>query len=361
VSAPSRRPLHLTVYTDSVLRGGAEQSLRNLLAHLGEHIRATVLGVDRDVVEWIAAARPGTEIRVIRRVRNKFDLGPILEHVRVVRSLRPDVLQANLPTTFACQFGILAGLLVRGVHVVVVEQSPIGGATRFQRFHKRLASTRLAAHVSVGQQSARMVEHAVGLARGSVRAVYNGVPEETQSPRPRNVPGPVVGALGRLSHEKGFDVLVRALPSVDAMAVLIGDGLLRRDLLELARELGVQDRLEITGWREDARSYLATFDIYCLPSRFEGFPLAIAEAMLAGLPVVASDVGSVSEAVVEGETGLLVSPDDPAALAAALQKLLADPELRRKMGERGRELARKRFTASQMARAFEALYEEILT
>ena len=68
----------------------------------------------------------------------------------------------------------------------------------------------------------------------------------------------------------------------------------------LAAQLGVSERIAITGWQDDARSYLSTFDVYCLPSRFEGFPLAVVEAMLAGLPIVASDVGSVSEAIRDG-------------------------------------------------------------
>jgi glycosyltransferase involved in cell wall biosynthesis len=362
VHPPARRPLRLVLYTGSRSRGGAEQSARNLLAHLGEHVHVTVLGVEASVAEWVAAARPGTNIRVVAPVRSKFDPRAIVEHVRAVRALRPDVLQANLPMTYAGQYGILAGLVVPGVRVVVVEQSPIASSSRFQRFHKRLASRRLAAHVSVGERSARMVERAVGLPRDSVRTIYNGVPDEAPPPRSRAVDGPVVGALGRLSHEKGFDVLIRALAAVDDVtAVVVGDGALRAQLQELATELGVDARLEITGWSDEARSYLSTFDIFCLPSRFEGFPLAVVEAMFARLPVVASDVGSVSEAVIDAETGLLVPPDDPQALAAALRKLLGDPEARRRMGARGREVAQERFTASVMARAFETLYDDILT
>src|SRR5438445_48607 len=84
-----------------------------------------------------------------------------------------------------------------------------------------------------------------------------------------------------------------------------------------AARLRLSERVRFEGWREDPRRYLTTFDVFALPSRFEGFPLAIIEAMLARLPVVATRVGSVPEAVADGETGLLVGPEDPAALAAA--------------------------------------------
>src|SRR5205823_5619007 len=159
--------------------------LHNLLSHLGPHIDASVLGVDRELGEWLGAARPGTIVHTVTLPRGKLDVGSILEHIRAVRRLRPDILHANLHTTFACQYGILAGLLAPGVGVVAVEQSPIGSGSRVQRLTKRFASRRLAAHVSVGRRSARMVEEVVGLAPGTVLTIYNGVPTENASARER--------------------------------------------------------------------------------------------------------------------------------------------------------------------------------
>src|SRR5205085_203235 len=145
-----------------------------------------------------------------------------------------------------------------------------------------------------------------------------------------------------------------------AFALLVGDGPEKSALLERATAAGVADRVTVTGWRDDARDYLGALDVFVLPSRFEGFPQAIVEAMLAERAVVASDVGSVSDAVVHGETGLLVPPDDPAALADALRILRDDPDVRRELGRRGRVKALEEFSPSRMARAYEALYEEIV-
>ena len=141
--------------------------------------------------------------------------------------------------------------------------------------------------------------------------------------------------------------------------MLVGDGPERAHLEELARELGVADRVVFPGWQDEPAAQLRAFDMLVSPSRSEALPLAIVEAMLAGLPVVATDVGSVSEAVVAGETGLLVAPEDAAALAEAIRTLRDDPDARRRLGERGRELAGERFTPEAMAHAFEALYREI--
>ena len=141
--------------------------------------------------------------------------------------------------------------------------------------------------------------------------------------------------------------------------MIVGDGPERERLERLAASLGIAQRVAFEGWQSDARDFLTTFDVFVLPSRFEGFPLVLLEAMLAGLPVVATDVGSVAEAVQDGETGLLVPPDDVQALNEALHTLLDDPDLRRKLGDAGRARALE-FSPARMAREFEALYAEVL-
>jgi glycosyltransferase involved in cell wall biosynthesis len=132
-------------------------------------------------------------------------------------------------------------------------------------------------------------------------------------------------------------------------------------LLELADKLSVASRVVIAGWQDDARSQLTAMDVYAAPSRLEGFPLGVCEAMLAGLPVVASAVGSMSEAVVEGRTGLLVPPEQPEALAAALRALCRNEKLRGELGAAGRRRALQLFSVDAMTRAYESLYEELGT
>jgi len=154
---------------------------------------------------------------------------------------------------------------------------------------------------------------------------------------------------------------VRALPALpDATLVLVGDGPARGALEALAAELDVAERLVVTGWTSEARRHLPTFDVLAVPSLWEGMPLVILEAMHAGLPVVASDVGSVSEAVLDGETGYVVAPGDEAALRERLARLLGDAELRARLGERGRAIAGERFTDAAMARRYEAVYADVL-
>jgi glycosyltransferase involved in cell wall biosynthesis len=110
----------------------------------------------------------------------------------------------------------------------------------------------------------------------------------------------------------------------------------------------------------DGRASVASLDVLVVPSRFEGLPLVVVEALASGVPVVAADVGSVSEAVVDGRTGLLVPPERPDEIARAARRILENDMLRRSVVANGRQLARERFTATAMARSYEALYDEVL-
>ena len=354
-------PVRLVAFTDGIVRGGAEQTLGTLLATLSERYEVTVVGVDETVVDWVAARRPGAETRLVRPVRNKADLVRFVDLVRVFRSARPDIIQVTLPTPWAAQLAIGAGLLVRGASVVAVENSLLESRSRLQRAVKRVLSRRLAAHVAVGDWLAREVEDRCGLPTGSIETIHNGIPTELPAQRDRITKAPVVGAVARLSPEKGLDVLVRALPLVPhAQAVIVGAGREQASLEALGRELGVGDRVTFTGWVDDPQAWFGSFDVFALPSRIEGFPLTVLEAMLAGRAVVATDVGGVTESVVDGETGIVVPPEDPEALAAGLRELLEDLERRSQLGRNGRDRVLACFTAPVMAASYEDLYERAL-
>jgi glycosyltransferase involved in cell wall biosynthesis len=170
----------------------------------------------------------------------------------------------------------------------------------------------------------------------------------------------VAGAVGRLAPEKGIDDLLRAFAAVrsgmDASLLIAGDGPDRMKLEALAAELGIGDAVEFAGYTANVAEALARMDVFVLPSRSEGIPLALLEAMAAGLPVVAARVGGVPEVVADGETGVLVPPGDPPALAAAMADLLSDPLRRREAGERGRARVRRHFSHTRMAQSYRSLY-----
>jgi glycosyltransferase involved in cell wall biosynthesis len=208
------------------------------------------------------------------------------------------------------------------------------------------------------------MEDFYALGRGTVLSIPNCVPDAGE-PQPAPVKPDkqlVVGSIGRLDAMKAHDVLLKAIAQVEGVRVVIlGEGTQRSALEQLAAELGISDRITLPGWVDNSRTYLPQFDVMALPSRSEGFPLAIVEAMLAARPVVATRVGSVAEAVIDGETGLLIEKDDVAGLAAALRRLRDEPALRDRLGCRSREVAVARFTVEHMTKSYERLWHQLIS
>lgn len=204
----------------------------------------------------------------------------------------------------------------------------------------------------------------------NVRVIYNGIraADLEAAGRSRTAAGerpPTVLYVGRLRTRKAVAVLLEAFALVRrqlpaARLVVVGDGEQSAALQEHATRLGLGDAARFTGplAREAIVAHYAAADLYCLPSLYEGFPVAILEAMAAALPVVATRVSGIPEAVEPGVTGELVEPEDVPGLAAALIRLLADPARARAMGEAGRRRLASEFSIEVVTRQYLDLWEE---
>lgn len=176
----------------------------------------------------------------------------------------------------------------------------------------------------------------------------------------------VIGTVSRLAPEKGHGVLLHAASRLvgrypNLRILIVGIGPERSDIEALSRELALQDRIKFTGFYGDLVEAYAMMDIFALPSVLEeGFPTVTMEAQAAGLPVVASDIGGTRETVEKDTTGFLAAPRSPESLAAQLDKLLADRELRLTMAAAARRRIAERFPVADMARKVAAVYEEAL-
>jgi rhamnosyl/mannosyltransferase len=176
--------------------------------------------------------------------------------------------------------------------------------------------------------------------------------------------GPVLLFVGRLVQYKGVEVLLRALPGLDAQMVIVGDGPLRDGLGRMARELGLIDRVRFVGQvtDEELLAWYYACDALVLPSisRQEAFGLVQLEAMLCGRPVVSTDLPTGVPWINQHEhTGLVVDPGDAAALRRALVRLVCDADLRRRLGENARARAVSQFAADDMCRAAIRLYRDV--
>lgn len=364
VSDRDGRPVRVVVYTDAPYRGGAEMTLSQVLANLPDRFEITVAGVSSDVVKWLAAHRPTASTEILPAISHRRDIGPMLAHAKAFKRMAPDILHFNLGMMSSCQWALFVAVLKGRAPTVVVENSPVDTWSSTSTLLKRFTSPRVSAHVAVGEATARRIEELAKLRRGSVGTLYHGVPDVRRDvPRVRG-DGPVVLHIGRHQRVKGVDVLLEAMALLPAEVrlVQIGDGEERERLIDLATRLGLGDRVEFRqlSWDERAADLIAGFDLFVLPSRDEGLPVSIMEAMLAGVGIVATDIGAIREELDDGVTGVIVPPEDPAALAKAIADLLAEPARRERLGAAARKVALERFTVEATVARYVELYEGVL-
>ena len=175
---------------------------------------------------------------------------------------------------------------------------------------------------------------------------------------------PVIGYFGRLIEQKGVDTLLRAFEQVRrevpaAVLLIVGDGDQRGGLEDLAQSLKVEDAVTFAGWVPQAFNLMPACDLIVMPSRWEGFGLVALEVMSAARPLIASRVSALPEIVVDGETGLLTQPDDPAELAKAITSVLTDHDLAVKLGQAGYRRLVDSFSIDKMIQGTMAVYEEV--
>ncbi len=248
----------------------------------------------------------------------------------------------------------------------------------WERLRRRLAYrwvSRRATMVAVSKNLKQFIVEKVGVSPDRIKVVYNGVDalpycEASEVSRCRRELGMpegdhIVGVVGNLYPVKGHQYLIEGIPAVlqtcpNTSFVFAGRGELETQLKEQVHRLGLDKRVHFLGLRQDIPRILALLDVFVLPSLSEGLSMAILEAMIAGKPVVATQVGGNPELVVEGETGFLVPPRDSHALASRVATLLTNKQQAVQFAEQGRRRAEGQFSLASMVEAYQMLYEQCL-
>jgi glycosyltransferase involved in cell wall biosynthesis len=362
-------------YSDSDGFGGAEQVMLQLLAGLDRRRwRPVLMHHGRTGSEHLTAraAELGIPFHPVPRVVRWAHLGRgFLPLVRAIRAERAAVFHAHLPATFSARYGLVAGKLARVPAVVATAHlfTHVPPGLRADLNHRATRAC-VDRYIAVSEEVARRMRTRFRIPASRITIVRNGIDVDGygRSPNPElrdtltgGATRAVVLTVARLDAQKGHEHLLAAAARVpQALFVFAGDGEERARLEDLARRLGVADRVRFLGQRGDIPDLLAVCDLFVLPSLFEGLPLAVLEAMAAGRPVVATAVGGTDEAVLEGESGLLVPPGDPPALAAAITAILDSPRLARRLGDAGRARVRQEFGVQRMIGAVANVYEDLL-
>jgi sugar transferase (PEP-CTERM/EpsH1 system associated) len=359
----------------SLEMGGAEVLATRLGRHFAGRFRTLFVCLRNVGVLGEQLRRDGFPVYGLDR-RPGMDWNCALQLARVLRTERVALVHAHQIPAFV--YGSIARLLAPRPPILFTEHGLTHARThrRKRMLTNRLLLQRRDRVVAVGQAVRRALIDHEGFPGSRVRVIYNGIPDAPflQGAGTRAAVREELGLapdsfvlfqVGRLDPIKDHATALRALERVaarrpDVRLVLVGDGPEKGRLQELSDRHGLGPRVRFLGLRHDVPRLLACADLVLLSSTSEGIPLALIEAMAAGLPVASTDVGGVPEVVTHGATGLLAPAGDEGALAGAVLRLAGDAPLRRQMGERGRERARTTFSEDQMYAGYRALYEEML-
>jgi glycosyltransferase involved in cell wall biosynthesis len=315
----------------------------------------------------------GIDVHVLKR-RARFDPLLLSRMVRYFRANAFDVVHGH-PERIACLAGKLAGVpaVLMTYHLVGPQSAGVANPSALLVLAEKARASVVDLTIAVSRPDANFLIRRFGRDPSTVRYIANGIDTRLRVRADRSILArrlnidpavPLVFTAARLSPQKGIRYLVEGMKKVledfpRAVLLIAGEGELEEDLRRLASRLNVSSNVVFSGYREDVLELMSVSDVFVLPSLWEGMPYAILEAMLLAKPVVTTTV--CSEVVTDGETGFVVPPADSAALAGAVSRLLARPELASRMGLRGEERLERCFSASRMAGQTLEVYEQLLS
>lgn len=351
--------------------GGAQVHVRDMARAVREagHRASVITSGSGPFVDDLRAQ--GTPVLLMEHLSMPIaplrDYRAFREIQQVLASLRPDLVAAH-----SSKAGTLARLAGRSLKIPVVFTAhgwaftpgvPGTHAALYRRI-ERLVGPLASRIITVSEFDRRLALEARIAPPERIVTVHNGIPDV---PTPRSDPTrspPRLVMVARFMAQKDHRTLFQALAGLTAHpweVDLIGDGPLMDDTRQLSASLGLTGRVRFLGQRMDVGAILSASQAFLLISNWEGFPLSILEAMRAGLPVIASAVGGVDEAVQDGRTGFLVPRGEAAALRDRLTRLLVDADLRGRLGGEGRRRFETTFTLDHSVRRTLAVYQSVLT
>ncbi len=367
------RPLNVLLLIDSFRMGGAERITVALLPHLDRKRVQPIICTITTKRESPLGKQLGDVPRFDLEASRLLDPFAWRRLLRLIREQKIDLIHAQLQdaTVFAAIMNKLAG-----VPVVITRHLIEDDAQNWRRRWRNQLEHFTVKHavnkiITVSDAARDHYAAMTGIPLSRFQTIYNGIDLdkfEAQQDKlaARQALGfptdrPIVTMVGVMRPGKGQQVAIEAARHVpEALFLLVGDGKPPyREELE-AQAKGVEDRLQFLGQRMDVPAILNASDILILPSDNEALPTVLIEAGAAKLPVVATRVGGIPEIVVDGETGIIIPPRDPQALAKAIQTLVADPQKIQQMGERAYARVHQIFTLPNQAEQTMQLYESLV-
>ena len=351
--------------------GGAQSHVRDLAVALKEQgEQVTVLAGGNGGALFEALDRQQMDWRLLKNLVHPLnpvkDLQAFCEIKDLLRKLAPDLV-----TTHSNKAGFVGRLAAKALKIPVIHTSHgflFGGREHSfsgycYRFAEKIASGAADRVICVAESECELAKRLKVIKPEKLKIVHNGLPDvELKSLASADREPPILISVARFSKPKDHYTLLQALIGLTEYRWrldLVGDGPKQKLIEKLVRNCSLAGKINFLGTRSDVPGLLAQSSIFILSSRREGFPLSILEAMRAGLPVIATDVGGISEALIDGETGFLVPAGDYSALRKRICALIEDPILRKQMGAKGRLRYLQHFTLEKMVDKTFDIYREV--
>jgi glycosyltransferase involved in cell wall biosynthesis len=369
-------PLKIIYFQQNTAMGACEEYFYLLMQGIDKNrFEPTFVCPAKAVLDPFVARVEALGIKVYRYSLQTSNLKLIIYLQSLFHRLRPDFIHFNDP----CLSGIIAGRLAGVSVLLMTHHTP--ELNRKYNFKGRLMEKIALRHCGLDMIFTSEYSRDAGIKKDKISkyrsfVIYYGLPPEKfkQKYNKKEVceeflideKSPIIGNLARLSAQKGQTYLIDAAPIVieknrSVRFFFVGEGELGLELKARVRQKGLQDYFIFTGQRNDVTRILSAFEMLVMPSVFEGLCFAVIEASAMGIPVIASAVGGMRRSVLNGKTGLLVSPCDPKALAEAILWMLGHPQEAKEMGSAGKKYFLELFTQDRMVSMTEELYENLLT
>lgn len=373
----------ILIYTDTTQTGGAELQMFLLAKFLNKEKFTPLLACSnhQNLNKWCENFEK-EQIKVIRiNAKSKHSPKHFFALNKLIKSEKIDLIHSHVWNPASSRYAFLSAIRTNKP-IITTEHDPFK-LSKIKDIFKKFTLKKITKIITVSENNKKILQNLYPNQRHKILTILNGIdttwwqsqllrftPEDLKKIKTETFEAKentlILIAISELHERKGLKYLIKAMPSItekypNVKLVIIGEGPEKENLKNLIEKLKLENNVILLGKKKEIPKLLKSSDIFILPSLREAFGLVNLEAMMAGLPIIATRVGGIPEVVKHKETGLLIKPADERALSQAINQMIASPTTRKKMGTAGKKRAEKQFSAKKMAEEYEKIYATILS
>lgn len=363
-------PKNILFYTDTPICGGAERQMTILAKFLDKQKYNLFLACAKaKSVDDLASKFEKTGSKIFRlNVIHKHDPRHYFQLKKIIRENKIELIHAHVWNPASCRYAYLASKSCK-IPLVITEHDP-GEISPLKTAFKKWLLKNVSKIIAISEENAKILKALYPQVANRISVVHNGIDIKEFEKKIAHIQNnsdqngtKTILTVAALHPRKGLKYLIEAFAKINDRTLrlqIVGEGPQKQELQELAQKLDISNQVEFLGWRNDIPKIMASANLFVLPSLHEAFGLVLLEAILAKLPIIATNSGGIPEIIEDNKNGLLVPPKDTDALANAIKTLLENDELNKKFIQAGLEKVYEKFNAETMAEKTASLYDKIL-